>query len=378
MGAAFVDDPKAADKRLAELAREGVVAADVESDGLHAHRAKACLVTIASPARVVVFDTLAMPAGVLAALLGDAGPVKIVHDVAFDARLLVDAEAPLGNVHDTSICAAMLGRTKLGLANLLEAELGVKVDKGLQHKDWRVRPLDGKDLGYLEGDVKHLFALHGKLWREADAAGIVWEVLCETAYRLATAREVDARPAYTKLAGALELPAVQRAALRRLVAARDEIAAERDVPPHRIAPNDALVAIARALPSTDSALRAAWQGALAFELASPALAAVRDAMEDGDVPETERVYFARNEPSPAERDARKKRRARVLGWRAGEAKRRGVSEQVVLPGHCVNDVADLESPTAESIAAVAGLGDRRAERYGADLAALLAGAAPTP
>ncbi len=41
-------------------------------------------------------------------------------------------------------------------------------------------------------------------------------------------------------------------------------------------------------------------------------------------------------------------------------------------------LAFVADPRRKSIAAVAGLGDRRAERYGADLAALLAGAAPTP
>lgn len=370
-GPILVDSPSALAPRLADLGREPLVAADVESDGLHAHRAKACLVTIATPSRVVVFDTLALPAAALADLLGDRGPTKIVHDVAFDARLLCDASAPLGNVHDTSVCAAMLGRTKLGLANLLEAELGIKVEKALQHKDWRERPLDGRSIGYLEGDVKHLFALHDKLWREAAAAGIVDEVTAETLYRLETAREVDARPAYTKLTGALDLPPVQRAALRHLAAARDALARDRDVPPHRIAPNDALVAIARAMPSTDSALRAAWQGALAWELASPALYAVRQALDDGDVPEADLVYFARTEPSPAVRDLRKRRRARILSWRAAEAKRRGVSEQVVLPGHCVTALADLDQADLTAIAAVHGLSAGRVERYGDALAALL-------
>jgi ribonuclease D len=80
---------------LEELARalEGAASLsfDLESDGMFAYRARICAVQLASPDAVTVVDTLATPLAPLAALLGESGPVKLVHDVPFDARMLAEA-----------------------------------------------------------------------------------------------------------------------------------------------------------------------------------------------------------------------------------------------------------------------------------------------
>ena len=67
--------------------------------------------------------------------------------------------------------------------------------------------------------------------------------------------------------------------------------------------------------------------------------------------------------------ARRAREARLTSWRKGEAKKRGVDEQVVLPGHCLQDLADLESIARKTIASVRGFG---AFRSGTSTRALLA------
>jgi ribonuclease D len=70
--------------------------------------------------------------------------------------------------------------------------------------------------------------------------------------------------------------------------------------------------------------------------------------------------------------ARRLREQRLTKWRREAAKTRGVDEQVVLPGHCLQDLADLDVPSRAAIAAVPGLGAFRVERDGDALLAALA------
>ena len=92
---------------------------------MFAYRAAICTVQLGwqSAQRLAVADALGVPVTGLRQLLGTGGPTKIVHDVAFDARLLAEAGIALGNVHDTAIAARMLGRTATGLGSLLASEL---------------------------------------------------------------------------------------------------------------------------------------------------------------------------------------------------------------------------------------------------------------
>src|SRR5215471_14592865 len=174
-------------RAAARFAGAPKVAFDLESNGLFAYKATICTVQLGAEGEVFVVDALVAPLEPLRDLLSDKGPLKVVHDVAFDARMLAERGIRLGNCHDTSIAARMLGRTSTGLATLLLGELGVAVDKTLQSHDWGKRPFDAAALTYLATDVLHLDALDDALWAAIDGAGISEEVHEETRYRLKTA-----------------------------------------------------------------------------------------------------------------------------------------------------------------------------------------------
>jgi ribonuclease D len=71
--------------------------------------------------------------------------------------------------------------------------------------------------------------------------------------------------------------------------------------------------------------------------------------------------------------ARRAREGRLTSWRRAEAKRRGVDEQVILPGHCLQDLADLDDGASlEEVARIPGIGAFRVTRHGAALVAVLA------
>ncbi len=361
------------------------LAIDIEASGMFAYRARPCTVQMAwgdgAPAelRIAVVDTLATSIEPLAGVLGVAGPVKIVHDVAFDARLLAECGIDLGNVHDTSISARMLGRTATGLASLLESELGLHISKTMQHHDWRVRPLDATMIEYLATDVLYLEELERHLWAQVLALGIEDAVLEETRHRIATAtasaRRAFLPPPYTRVKGAARLAPRELAALRVLAELREREAERRDVPPHNVASADALIAIARARPTTNDGIsRVRGLSTATPEGRAFAVLVIESLRSAGDaIPEDERPYFEPERLPPAVSKARRERESRLLAWRRDEAKRRGVDEQVVLPGHCVKDAVDASVADVEDLLRVAGIGTFRVHRDGAAIVSALRG-----
>lgn len=367
---------------LERAARADVVAVDVEGNGLFAYRARLCTVQLAWRERdadvVAVIDTLAVSAAPLGRLLGDAGPTKLLHDLTFDARLLLEAGVTLGRVRDTSVAARMLGRKATGLASLLAGELGITVAKELQQHDWSRRPLGERELSYLAADVRFLEALDAKLAQDVARLGIGEEVSCECDYKLGTALALapSPRPAYLRVKGSEALDATGLAVLRRVVEVRERAAEKWDVPPFKVTGNDLLLEIARRRPTSRreiEAMRGGGAGRVAA-IGADLLEAVRRGVEEGAVPPEERVE--RQRPDRAALAERRAREARLSAWRRAEAAARGVDEQVVLPGHCLQELASGGARDAEAIAAIAGLGASRAARYAEALASLVRGDGP--
>ncbi|WP_129581594.1 MULTISPECIES: ribonuclease D [Sorangium] len=375
--------------RLVErAARADALAVDVEANGLFAYRPRLCTVQLAfregDGFAVAVVDALRAPVAPLAPLLGAAGPPKVLHDLTFDARMLAEAGAPLAGVRDTSVAARMLGRAATGLAALASTELGVKIDKQLQQHDWGRRPLADAELRYLADDVLHLLPLDARLAEHVRALGIEDEIAEECAYKLAAALGPprDPRPAYARIKGAQALDPEGRAILRRLVLARDAAAEEADLPAFKIVAGEALLELAQRRPTRADDVRAVRGAAAgrAAGLVAAWLRAIEQGRSDGDVPEDERALFAQTRPSRRELSVRRAMETRIAAWRRAEAKARQVDEQVVLPGHCAQDLVEIAlagghgGAVADAIARVPGLGARRLARYGAALAALVTAA----
>ena len=366
-----------------DLATEARIALDLEFNGMHAYRARVCTVQLAGASTAAgaaapssastlpaVVDALAVDITPLAHLLGEHGPVKIVHDVGFDARMLAEAGIAVGNVHDTAIAARMLGRTATGLATLLASDCGITISKEMQQHDWGKRPLDARALAYLGTDVAHLATLHDGLWSAVLAAGIEPEVLEETRYRIASAiesaRAGDPRPPYVRLKGIERVHGAELAITRGLAAAREREAERADVPPYKVLSAEAIYAIARARPATSALLRrmrgvpSAAREPFALDL----LRAVREGLEAGSIPEEERTWFERPRVPAEEAKARRVRESRLSAWRKKTAVERKVDEQAVLPGHCLKDIAQRNIAAAAELTSVPGLGAFRVARDG--------------
>lgn len=362
------------------------LALDIEASGMHSYRARICTIQLAWAAgtQVRVVDALATPLSSLGPLLGPSGPIKIVHDVAFDARLLADVGFELRRVHDTAIAARMLGRAATGLSALLEAELGVRIDKSLQHHDWRIRPIDDPMLAYLIDDVLHIEALERRLWQDLTEKGIEEAVMTETEYRIdcalaaaapASDDGVRARPAYLGVKGADRLNPGELAALRSVFPLREREAQTRDVPPHRVLSAEALIALSRSRPTTRKdaeRIRGVPANAENADFLDRVIAALAAA---GDHVPAEEWQALR--PIPPASDlvrTRRAKEARLLAWRRAEARRRAVDEQVVLPGHCLKDAIHRDVSSVDDVARIPGIGRFRVESDGEAIVRTLLGA----
>ncbi len=365
---------------------------DVESNGLHAYRARLCTLQIGvvqgsddlvDP--VLVVDPIVAGDHALAPLataLGPAGPRKIVHDLAFDARMLARHDLTLGNVFDTALAARFLGVMATSLAALAESRLGVVLEKTLQHHDWGARPLTQELRPYLAADVAHLPALARSLEDELQKRDIVEEVDAETLYRLSTALasrdDEDPRPAYARIKGAQDLEPRSLSVLRRVADVREMIARRQDRPTFKVMGNETLLEIARSRPKNVPELGRirGFPRQLGAVVADLFLAAVEQGASEGDIPEEERrLYLTPPQKPPREvLEARRGREQRLTGWRRTEAKRREVDEQVILPGHCLQEIANGAPASMEALRAVGGIAECRLARYGADILRLVAGA----
>jgi ribonuclease D len=356
-----------------------LLALDVEGNGLFAYRARLCTVqlawTAAESIEVAIIDTLAVDPSPLAGLLGESGPTKVLHDLSFDARLLLEAGVRLGNVRDTSVTARMLGRRATGLAALLAIELQIDISKSMQQHDWSRRPLGPREIAYLSTDVIHLAKLDEKLRAEAGRLDIEQEVDDECRSKLASALGPAApgRPPYLRIRGAEALDAAGLAVLRRLVELRERIACARDLPPFKIVSNEVLLEVARRRPTSVTDLAPLWKGPLPSTPGAAAgfVEAVTLGLADGKIPDADRELCG-GLPS-AHGTARRTKEKRLSAWRRAEAASRGVDEQVVLPGHCLKGLAAVEPITLTAVAEVPGIGSRRLFRYGATILALLRG-----
>lgn len=347
------------DALIGRLKHAPLLALDTEGDGMFRYRTRLCTLQLASADEIAIVDTLEVEAARFAALLGAEGPEKVVHDASFDARMLAAHGAPLANVFDTAIAARFLGFQATGLATLLASLFAITLPKHMQMADWGARPLDEEAIAYLENDVRYLLALREVLLERVRAAEIEDELREECAYVLSeAARAEPERSPFARVKGALLRSPRERGRLYELAAARDAIARELDEPVARVIANELLLRLAA--------------------LEAPALEEIERRLSTRVRPFAGRVHeayaragddapAAESEPaeslSASEIARRKKRRALLMEWRTAEATRREVDQQVVLPGHCLQEIVKLPAPSSEALSRISGFGRVRVTRY---------------
>ena len=186
----------------------------------------------------------------LGLILRDPSIRKILHSGDNDIRTL-DKEWGLRivNLYDTSIGARFLGLEKLGLGNIAEEIIGLKLakHKRLQRADWGIRPLSDEALEYAASDVLHLKRLMDELVRRTDALGrSQWvEEECRRIQDIRYSPPDPPEKSFISIKGSSALDGRGLAILRELALFRESAALKIGRPTFRVMPDRALVAIAQ-------------------------------------------------------------------------------------------------------------------------------------
>lgn len=338
---------------------------DSESNSGFVYEERLCLLQINDGRQIWLVDLLALPSGkgaldTVRPYLEDPDYEVQLHGGEFDVGCLKrDYEISLAGVWDTQQAASFLGWEKTGYGAVVARVCGVTLPKAHTRSDWSRRPIEGEELQYAVNDVRFLPEVSVSLREEVRGADLEEEVLiaCRTV-ELATWNGGFRPEAFWNLKGVRQLSQSSQGILMALYTWREGLARQLDLPAGRAMNNELLLALARNPPRQIEDLR---------RLGVPRRVAGKWSTELFEV-----IIEARRDPPglppapkrrPHDRQIQK-RGDRLKKWRRGEAERRQVPMQVVLPVAAVkyiqeNGAGDLES--------VPQLGNKRIERYGETL-----------
>lgn len=316
------------------LSRQPIVAVDTESNSLHAYREQVCLIQFSIPGQDYLLDPLArLELSRLGEIFANPGIEMVFHAAEYDVICLRrDFGFTFQNIFDTMQAARILGREKVGLGDLLEAEFGFHLDKHNQKADWAQRPLNPSMQSYACLDTHYLIRLREKMKNALEQAQLL--PLAQEDFRRvcnSTAAEIH-KPLYMQVSGYQDLNPRQLAVLNELCDYRDRRAKSANRPHFKVLGNAALLVVARACPRSPLELQkaAALNPRLMERHAEGLLQAVQKGLH---APEIERPR--RKRPDQRYLD----RLDNLKTWRKQAAEKMKVLSDVVLPRDILEDVA---------------------------------------
>ena len=253
----LITDARALTALIARLEHEPRVALDTEFTRIRTYYARLALVQLCAGDAVVCIDPLAVDIAPLLDFLYRTDVLKIVHAGRQDLEVFYDLRGDTPRpVFDTQIAAAFAGFSdQIGYGALVEALVGVKLPKLHTRTDWEARPLSDEQLRYAEDDVRYLPAAYDALReRLATAARLPW---AEEEFAALTDKKLYANApadAYRRVKQGSVLPPATQPVLQRLAEWREQAAQKQDLPRAWVAPDTALIELARAQPTTRAAL----------------------------------------------------------------------------------------------------------------------------
>lgn len=172
-----------------------------------------------------------------------SGVEWVLHAASQDLPCLREMDLAPDLLFDTELAARLLGHPRVGLAALVESELGIGLAKEHSAVDWSTRPLPWPWLAYAALDVELLVELRDRLDTQLVAAGKAqWARQEFEAARTAPPPSPRVDP-WRRTSGLHKLRKPrQLATVREMWLARDRVARERDTSPGRVLSDDAIIA----------------------------------------------------------------------------------------------------------------------------------------
>ncbi|RIJ76267.1 ribonuclease D [Nakamurella silvestris] len=239
--------------QLAEklAAGSGPVALDAERASGFRYSPRAYLVQLRrADVGTVLLDPIA---------LGDLAPLNaplrdtewVLHAASQDLPCLADAGMHPSRLFDTELAGRLAGLPRVGLGPLVEQMLGLTLEKGHGAADWSTRPLPDSWLTYAALDVEVLVELRDVMAEELRRQGKLDWALEEFAAIVAAPPSPPRVDPWRRTSGIHKIRNRRAlAVIRELWQSRDQMATDRDIAPHRILPDTAIVAGATAMPNS--------------------------------------------------------------------------------------------------------------------------------
>lgn len=283
--APIVDRVQLADWARRLAAPGGPVALDAERASGFRYGSRAYLVQLRrADLGTALFDPV--PLGDLSVLDAPlAGSEWVLHAANQDLPCLAEIGIRPRTLFDTELAGRLAGLPRVGLGPLVEQMLGLGLAKGHGAADWSTRPLPPAWLTYAALDVEVLVELRDAMADLLDSQGKLAWAHQEFAAIVAAPPAPPRIDPWRRTSGIHRLrdPRVL-AIVRELWFARDDLARRRDLAPHRVLPDTAIVAAASAKPTSAAALvslpvfagriqrrqAAVWWDAIARAMALPA------------------------------------------------------------------------------------------------------------
>jgi len=229
----------------------GPVASDAERASGYRYGQRTYLVQLRREgAGTALIDPIAVPdlSPMSAALEGEE---FVLHAASQDLPGFRELGLLPSKVFDTELGARILGLDRVGLATVVAELLGLGLAKEHSAVDWSTRPLPTEWLRYAALDVEVLVELREVLAGRLEEAGkLEWALQEFEAVRTAAPPPPRVDP-WRRTSGMHAVrDARELAVVRELWLARDESARRRDIAPGRVLPDRAIIAAAKARPSS--------------------------------------------------------------------------------------------------------------------------------
>ena len=314
----WIDNETALARLVAALGNASLAAVDTEFVREKTYYPQLCLIQVGTAEQVACIDCLAkLDLTPLYDRLFDPGFTWVLHSARQDLEVIFQLTGRLPpRLIDTQIAAALTGYPpQAGLETLLERTLDLTLGESYARTDWSRRPLPAAALKYALDDVRYLLAAWERLDSDLGRLGRRDWLREECERMLAEQPVADTTAIWARLKGVHGLPFASQCAALALVRWREAAAQRSDRPRRWLLADDALVAIAAALPR-DAAALAALADSKFMGRSAPAVLAALAARGDAELQAEVRANAAQPLPDKAlvkSLQERARQRAALLG-----------------------------------------------------------------
>ena len=281
----WIDNDAALARLVAALEHTSIAAIDTEFVREKTYYPQLCLIQVGTSDQVACVDCLAdLDLTPLHERLFAPGFTWVLHSARQDLEVVFRLAGRMPpRLIDTQVAAALTGYPpQAGLEALLRRTLGVELGESFARTDWSRRPLPEAALRYALDDVRHLLGAWERLDAELARLGRREWLREESERMLAEHPVADATAVWSRLKGAHGLPFASQCAALALVRWRETAAQRSDRPRRWLLADEALVAIAAALPRDANALAALAESKF-IARSTPAILAAIESRNDAEL-----------------------------------------------------------------------------------------------